>query len=231
MYTELRERHKEIYMDSFHALNKPRNTGVGIQESRPTIHKEITGGTEQFFGWHQQQHVGNTTSAVPMNKSNSSPKTYQTDETQQKIEKRRERSRRLAREFRARRKEEILYYRSTIASLTQKVRELVIENKELRYMLEQLGGCLRQPSSGLLDSDPREDIVSPMEKQEVVQVLLSNVSPCTSGGQQISSNFVSVERAAEQGKVPWTLPPLFQSPPSTFQQPTTLLHRQSVNLV
>lgn len=54
-------------------------------------------------------------------------------------ELKRERNRRLAREFRARKKEEIRLYRSTIVNLTQKVRTLTAENQKLQSMIKEIG--------------------------------------------------------------------------------------------
>ncbi|EME28583.1 uncharacterized protein Gasu_39600 [Galdieria sulphuraria] len=50
----------------------------------------------------------------------------------------RERNRRLAREFRARKKEEIRLYRSTIVNLTQKVRTLAAENQKLQQIVKEI---------------------------------------------------------------------------------------------
>ncbi|GJQ12839.1 hypothetical protein GpartN1_g4630.t1 [Galdieria partita] len=50
----------------------------------------------------------------------------------------RERNRRLAREFRARKKEEIRLYRSTIVNLTQKVRILAAENQKLQQIVKEI---------------------------------------------------------------------------------------------
>lgn len=84
----------------------------------------------------------------------------------------RERNRRLAREFRARKKEEIRLYRSTIVNLTQKVRTLAAENQRLQQVIKEIQGKTTALNAERKAEKYKDEQIQKLQKQVLLQQLL-----------------------------------------------------------
>eukprot|EP00871_Galdieria_phlegrea_P001602 jgi/Galph1/2442/GphlegSOOS_G1129.1 len=129
-------------------------------------------------------------------------------------ETKKERNRRLAREFRARKKEETRVYRSTIVSLTQKMRTLSAENQRLRQLIRELTKMPENNTSKALTTEEKDKQIQKLEKQvALLQVLLHQTkqSELNSIQKQYQSDSIDHSSSAyleapTQGKL--LLPPL-----------------------
>lgn len=130
----------------------------------------------------------------------------QTEQNQEKIELKRERSRRLAREFRARKKEEIQQYRNVIVKLTMKIREMRIENIKLRYALERMRGTVHPFTHSGWDMEnilDKKHCTAPFPEQNLPQWTTTTCYPC-----QGSFHSVALADTSVGGQNAFTLPPL-----------------------
>ncbi|GJQ13857.1 hypothetical protein GpartN1_g5648.t1 [Galdieria partita] len=155
------------------------------------------------------------------------------EKSQETRELKRERSRRLAREFRARKKEEILHYRAVIVSLTNKVREMTIENRRLQHSIDELKSSSIYSTRSYFDMDngsSRKEQIIQLQKQVLqLQLLLSNLSSSQRQADyiQVPTHSDGLKTFKENESRSFTLPPLktemFQnaSPYSIVPEPET----------
>ncbi|EME27990.1 hypothetical protein Gasu2_59060 [Galdieria sulphuraria] len=202
----LQNKDKEKYIESSPVVSLPAVLPCSGQDTSLTVER-----LSSPTAWSSTEQAVRDTgcSFYPCESNLSTPTAAcETEQSQYKKEMKRERSRRLAREFRARKKEEILRYRAVIVSLTNKVREMTIENRKLQHLIEELKASSIYSGSSVLelesDSSRTEQFVH-MQKQVLqLQILLSNLTSSRSrtDHHQMFTHSNSHEISA------FTLPPL-----------------------